>query len=103
MKRLYAARAPFVSWCSLLHDHIYVSQISPCASKVLVLAVIFLLYTDGLDVTWAAWCGSDVECVEKKKRTHLEMKSLTRDYGFIYPALNALLNFHLWEGYVLKG
>ena len=67
VKRLYAARAPFVSWCSLLHDHIYVSQISSCASKVLVLAVIFLLYTDGLDVTWAAWCGSDVECVEKKK------------------------------------
>lgn len=45
------------------------------------------------------WCWM---CREKK-RTHPEMKSLTRDYGFIYPALNALLNFHLWEGYVLKG
>lgn len=69
VKRLYAARVPFVSWRSLSHDHIYVSQISPCASKVLVLAVIFLLHTDGVDATWASWCGSDLECVGKNVPT----------------------------------
>lgn len=56
------------------------------------------------------WCGCNMGLLVwqwswmcRKKRTHPEMKSLTRDYGLLAPALNASLNFHLWEGYAFKG